>query len=268
MLIWLQLMYLLLSPSLLYGHGDLQVLIDQLSQKIEVSPNNPELLLERANFLRQHDEFERALQDLARVEKLAPQLPEREYMLAKIYMAQNNWALARSALDAYIAVNGMDSEPYALRSRVLLHLGELSLAEQDALQAIKLHTRAPLDLHLAYIELLLKRDDMDAALAAYAHAEESLGSLPVLLMSKARLFREHKRYAEASATYAQLRGLQPMLAFSCWSEEAAMWSNQDQQKAAEAVKQARQAWAGLPQRQRETMRDRYTELLNQDRQEL
>lgn len=263
--VWLLFLCLMISHTVSYGHGDVGVLIARLDGQIEASPGNAELLLQRANFLRQHKEYGKALLDLARVEEIAPQLPERYYVLAKIHLAQQNWKPAREALDAYIAIHAADSEPYALRSRTLWKLGETTRAEQDALQAINLHSRAPLQLHLNYIKLLLERNDIEAALAAYARAEESLGSLPSLLMAKARMFSDHERFVEASATYAQLRELQPMLGFSCWLKEASMWADQDHRKASEATQQARLAWEALPPRQRASMKDNYVELLKQEK---
>ena len=47
-----------------FAHGDLHERIDELTARLDASPKNPDLLLRRADLLRQHDDFDGALRDL------------------------------------------------------------------------------------------------------------------------------------------------------------------------------------------------------------
>lgn len=245
-----------------WGHGNIHEILDELNVSIQASPNDPRLLLNRANLQRQHGEYEDALLDLARVERISSDLPERYLVFAKVQLDRGQWKSALEALDSFIEFHPRDSEPYSLRSRALRQLGKLKRAEQDALRAIELHDRAPLQLYLDYIDLLVLQDSRQDALVACTQAESSLGSLPVLLMHQAQILSNYGRFYEAAAIYAKLRALHPNLSFNCWVKEAAMWANEDSDEAIISVQQAKLAWEALTDRMRVAMQSEYEELLN------
>jgi tetratricopeptide (TPR) repeat protein len=138
-------------------------------------------------------------------------------------------------------------------------------AENGIRRAIKLHPRAPLGLYRQYVELLLKRDDIEEALKVYAGAEKSLGPIPVLRESKARMLRDRGRSDDASEVYSMLREQNPTLSFRWWVEEAQMWKTLDSVKMKRAMMGAKQAWPHLPARTRALphMRLKYQKLLKE-----
>ena len=243
------LMWVLTSHGL-YGHGDLHEIIGELSSKIEASPMDTGLLLERAEYLRKHGDMPRALQDVALVKKLQPGLTTRHLVLAAILSDQKKWKRAKLELDRFLVVHPDDVTALVLRSRCCGHLDLTELAEEGIRRAIKLQPRAPLSLYSRYVEILLKRNDIDAALKVYAGAEKSLGPLPVLGESKARMLRDRGRPDDAAEVYSILREQNPTLSFGWWMEEAQMWKTRDSVKMNRAMMEAKQAWQHLPARTR------------------
>jgi len=187
------------------GHGDIHILILRLDEEIASNPSNTEKRLERAILLCQHGSHDEALADLKEVENLAPKRHERHYVAARVYMDQEKWELAKSALDRYISVLPQQSKSYFLRSQVQLKRDQSGEAVADMDQAIKLHSQPPLNYYLHLIQIRESRGQIDQAIAVCAHARQSLGDLPNIMMIQARLLREGRRIKEASRIYAQIR---------------------------------------------------------------
>jgi tetratricopeptide (TPR) repeat protein len=257
------LLLFLVTAAPLAGHGDLHEVIGELSMKIEASPMDTGLLLERAEYLRKHRDMPRALQDVALVKKLQPGLTTRHLVLAAILSDQKKWKRAKLELDKFLVVYPDDVTALVLRSRCCGHLGLTEQAEDGIRRAIKLHPRAPLSFYRQYVDFLLKRNDIEAALKVYAGAEKSLGPLPVLGESKARMLRDRGRPDDASAVYSMLRQQNPTLSFGWWMEEAQMWETRDHVKMKHAMVGAKQAWQHLPARTRALphMKLKYQKLL-------
>jgi len=246
----LSVLILVLTSHGLYGHGDLHEVIGRLSLKIEASPMDTGLLLQRADYFRKHGDIPRALQDVALVEKLQPELTSRHLVLAAIFSDQQRWARAKEELDKLMVVHPDDVTALVLWSRCCESLGLTEQAEDGIQRAIKHHPRAPLAFYRQYVALLLKRDDIEAALKVYAEAEKSLGPIPVLGESKARMLRDRGRPEEASKVYSMLREQNPTLSFGWWMEEAQMWETLDSVKMKRALMGAKQSWPHLPARTR------------------
>jgi tetratricopeptide (TPR) repeat protein len=246
----LSVLVLVLASHGLYGHGELHEVIDQLSLKIEASPLDAGLLLERAEYFRKDGCFRKALQDVAQARKLQPELKSCHLVRAKIYRDQKKWEPAKVELDTFMEAYPNDVAALVLRSRGCWKMGLAEQAESDIRRAIKLHARAPLSYYRQYIEFLLKRDDVETTLKVYADAEKSLGALPVLLAAKARMLRDRGRRDDAAVVYARLRETNPTLSFNWWREEALMWEVCDNEKMKQALLGARQSWPLLPARTR------------------
>lgn len=246
----LSMLILSLTSHGLYGHGELHEVIGKLGLKIEASPRDAGLLLERADYLRKDGCFRKAMQDVARARKLQPELKSCHLVLAKIYGDQKKWGSAKLELDTFMQAYPRDVAALVLRSSVCWQMGLAEQAEGDIRRAIELHSRAPLSYYRQYVGFLLARDDVETALQVYAGAEKSLGALPVLLAAKARMLRDRGRRGDASAVYARLREKNPTLGFSWWREEALMWEGCDKEKMKQALRGARQSWPLLPSRTR------------------
>jgi len=244
------LLALIVGSSPLLAHGDLHVLIADLDEKLEQSPDNTKWLLERANYYRLHKKFELALVDFNKAKKLNPSIMECHLGLAKVYLDQKNTKLAKSEIDFFIEAKPKHSEARVLRSQIYAEIGMNNAAEEDLKQAIQLSDQPSLKLYLKYINFLVQNDKVDVALKVYSQAEQTVGSAPTLMPHKARMLRDQGHWNEASIVYAQLRNLLPNLSFTWWMEEARMWENQNIKKARQAFLGAQQSWKFLPARTR------------------
>jgi tetratricopeptide (TPR) repeat protein len=229
-----------ITPAM--GHGEIHLLISKLDKEITSNPSDTDKRLERAILLCQHGSHDKALADLKEVEKLAPKRPERHYVAARVYMDQEKWELAKSALDQHISALPRQSDSYFLRSQVHLKRGKSGEAVADVNQAIKLHSPAPLNYYLHLIQIQEGRGQVDQAIAACDQARQSLGDLPNIMMMQARLLREEGRIEEASRIYAQIREKTPSLTFGMSLEEAKMWVKSNPQKALGLLIQAESVW--------------------------
>ena len=135
------------------GHGDLHVLISKLDREITIHPSDVGKRLERAILLCQHGSFDLALDDLGEVKKLVPNRSARHYVAARVYMGQEKWELAKSALDLYIAAEPKQSNSYFLRSQVQIQQEKQAEAAADLQKAIGLKSPAPLKYFLTLVQI-------------------------------------------------------------------------------------------------------------------
>ncbi len=233
------------------GHGDIHVLISKLDKEIASSPSDTEKRLERALLLCQHGSYDKALADLKEVEKLDPKRHERHYVAARVYMGQEKWELAQSALDRHLLALPRQSHSYFLRSQVHIKRGKPGDAVADMNQAIKLHSPAPLNYYLHLIQIQEGQGQVDKAIAVCDHARKSLGDLPNIMMIQARLLREGGRIEEASQIYAQIRKKTPSLTFSMCLKEAQMWEETNPQKSLSLLTQAETVWSSYSKSKRD-----------------
>lgn len=234
-----------------YGHGDIHVLISRLDKEIASNPSDTEKRLERAILLCQHGSYDKALADLKKVEKLDPKRHERHYVAARVYMGQEKWESAKSALDQHILALPQQSNSYFLRSQVQMKRGKSSDAVADMNHAIKLHSPAPLNYYLHLIQIQEGRGQVDKAIAVCDHARKSLGNLPNIMMIQARLLSKEGRIEKASQIYAQIRKKTPGLTFSMCLEEAQMLGKTNSQKALSLLIQAETVWSSYSKSKRD-----------------
>ncbi|MFK7909221.1 MAG: tetratricopeptide repeat protein [Akkermansiaceae bacterium] len=250
--------------GLLYGHGDLHHVIKALDTQIKAAPSDANLFLQRASYHRKHGDFRQALRDAKHAKTLQPKLIDHQLLCARIHADQKDWTRAKAALDSYLTARPKNATGLAFRSKINSLLGKNGAAIKDIKMAIHVHERAPLPLYLQHVDFLLENKNVDTALAVFAQAEKSLGSLPTLLTSKARMLRDYNRPTEASRVYTTLRNTNTKLAYIWWREEAEMWKKHDQKKAKQAILEAKQAWSDLPARTKKLphMRQQYQNMLS------
>lgn len=239
-----------LGSQAVYAHSDLHEVIARLDRQIQASPDNVGLLLERAAALRLHGDYKKAIQDVEQVRKLRPEVKDGHLVMAEIYRAQKKWNQAKEEVDLFITSRPEHSGAYVLRGQLCEQLELFAQAEKDIYRAIELTPRAPMQLYRSYIDLLLRRNDVEAALMVFDEAEKSMGPLPMLLESKAQMLKKLGRFNDASAVYAQMRIHYPTLGFNWWIEEAQMWETHDKGKARQAYISAEHTWHLLPARTR------------------
>lgn len=122
-------------PSLTAAHGDVHESIVRLTQEIENHPDLAALRLERAGLYSQHEEFEKALEDLAGVSALEP---GNEFALAlrgEVFRRMGRLAEARSDQEVFLQKHPLHAQVHWDYCRTLADAGDTpaALRELDAL---------------------------------------------------------------------------------------------------------------------------------------
>ncbi len=85
------------------GHGDLADRIEDLTTRIESTPDDARLYQRRADLHRQHGDFDRALADLDRATALQPEWEDEPYARGRILLDARRWSEACDVLDEVCA---------------------------------------------------------------------------------------------------------------------------------------------------------------------
>lgn len=187
------------------AHPDLDVQIQIVSALIAEGPT-AQLHLRRGELYRQHAEFERALQDLAVAEKLAPTLNAVRLCRAQTLVDARRFAAALPPIDQFLSVEEGNAKARLVRARVLaeLHRPEEALRDYDA--ALRLAPDSGPEIYVeraAVCELLRRPAD---ALATLERGMARIGEVPGLQMPALELELRLQRHADA------LRRIERMLA--------------------------------------------------------
>lgn len=234
-----------LSPGKLRAHGALHERIARASDRVAARPEDPQPLLERAELLREHRDFDRALADLARVRELDPGGSESLRIEARIALDRREPEEAKRALDHYLTREPGSPEGYLLRSEAHQRLDEWSAAVADARLAIRHRADPQLSDHLHLIGLLKAKGARKDTAAAFESAREARGLVPSLLTSQAEWLAATGDRPAAAKIYGELRRAVPALGFHAWVAEARLWSGHDEARTSRAKTEAERVWSEL-----------------------
>jgi tetratricopeptide (TPR) repeat protein len=120
-----------LLPCVLCAHGNLHKEIESLSAKIEISPQDVGLWLERADLSRQHRDYDGAHRDLVHARLLDSKAAEYDFLLGRL-MAQARWhKSALFHLNRFIEKNPGDVGALLFRAKALYVTFEIFGACRD-----------------------------------------------------------------------------------------------------------------------------------------
>ncbi|MEW5850619.1 MAG: tetratricopeptide repeat protein [Myxococcota bacterium] len=192
------LLLLLLSAPTAWAHVGLDVEIAEIGQRLEMSPDDPGLLLRRAELYRLQGKPELSLVDLDHAQAVVPGhrslLLERGLALA----AQHEHARAERDLDAFLASGPGTRDAHVARAEIRAADGRADDAVADYTTAIALRPQEP-DLHLARARLLEGAGRWDEAEAAYRQAMGELAGAVVIRRAYVELLVKRQKHAEAVA---------------------------------------------------------------------
>jgi tetratricopeptide (TPR) repeat protein len=156
------------APNL-FGHGDVHLRIQAITQQIAQSQDartNASLYFQRADLYRTDGDWTNALADLDRVAQLDSSLKRVDYLRGLVQFEANHLDAALASLNKYLASKPKDYEAFAARARVFVKLGSYRAAVEDYTTAIGLSAPSP--------DLFIERAD---ACRALGKPEEGLRSL-------------------------------------------------------------------------------------------
>ncbi len=118
------------------AHGDLHDQIDGVTRQISQHPADAMLYLKRGELYRTHRDWEAALNDYARVDRLDPNFTAIEFFRGRMLLEANRPNPARKSLDHFLANEPEHAEALIARGRVLAKLGEGEAAANDFTRAL------------------------------------------------------------------------------------------------------------------------------------
>jgi tetratricopeptide (TPR) repeat protein len=127
---------LLAFSGIVFAHGELHALIDQVTVRMAADPSNVSLVIRRAELHRLHHAFEAADADYARALSMAPNDPEPQWMRARSRLEGGRPEAALAELDAFIAAHPGHGSALLTRARTNARLERYQEAAADYAAAI------------------------------------------------------------------------------------------------------------------------------------
>lgn len=128
---------LLGGPQLAAGHGAYHDVVEELTRRLEATPDDADLRFTLACAHQEHGEWALALAELERVERLAPARHPTGWVRGQALATGGHWQAAKGELDRFLTTLPGHAGALALRGRVLLHLGQAKAALDDFQAALK-----------------------------------------------------------------------------------------------------------------------------------
>jgi len=146
------------------GHGAYHDALDALNVEIAQQPAEPALLVKRARLHLSHDEWQAALQDLERVDRLQPAPALTEGLRGAALNLGGQWKAALFSLNAHLVTHPHDAEARFQRARSQAHLGDRKAAAADYREALRSHPEPTAARKAEAAEVIFKHEGADAAL--------------------------------------------------------------------------------------------------------
>jgi tetratricopeptide (TPR) repeat protein len=192
---------LALAPVPLRADEEVDEEIHELTALIAAQPENAELYLERGELYRQVENWQAALSDYDRAQKLDPALHVIDFARGRLYLETGKASQARTALDRFLEKFPSHGEARMMRARALVQLRQptAAIADYDAAIA-NFHPPTP-DLYherAKAIAALGPKRELDA-IASLDEGISRLGPLVSLQMHAIDLELSSRRFDAAIA---------------------------------------------------------------------
>jgi predicted Zn-dependent protease len=114
-----------------FAHGSLSIRIAEKSKEIRENPTNAKLYFERGFLYQQHYEYNKAIKDLLKSEKLGNTAPELKYILAETYYLNKKYKHALKLTEQLLITNSSSVQTYQLQAQILFSLNRFVEAEKN-----------------------------------------------------------------------------------------------------------------------------------------
>lgn len=188
---------LLFQTGLVFGHGSFHERIDYLNKALEQTPADPVLRFELANLHGLHGDTELALEDLEKVDALAPGKFPTDLIRGEAFLVTHNFAKAKEALDRQLVSHPETSRAWVLRARAEQELGQLEASLADYREALKRTRSLEPDLVEEVANALAAAGNKEEAAQVLTAGIEKLGKIPSLVLRAVDLDIEMKNFDTA-----------------------------------------------------------------------
>lgn len=118
----------ILTSSFIYAHGSLTIRINAKTEEIRKHPKKAVLYLERGFLYEQHEEYNNAIADYIKSEKLGNTDKLIQYRKAQTYYYKSNFAKALASSSLYLKKDSIDVKINKLHAQILVQLGAYNKA--------------------------------------------------------------------------------------------------------------------------------------------
>lgn len=200
---------LLLQALPARGHEGYHELLELQTRAVENSPSDPVARFELASSHAQHGDLALALQDLDRVDELAPGKYLTDFVRGQAYSVAHDFAHAKDALDRHLAAHPESAPAWSLRARAERELGESDASLADYREALKRTSAPEPDLVQEVAGALADAGNKTEAAEVLATAIARLGPIPSLVLRDIELETETKNFDAALRRVEQARHAAP-----------------------------------------------------------
>jgi tetratricopeptide (TPR) repeat protein len=203
------LLILLLPLSHASGHGGYHDELLRIARELETRPDDGSLLGQRALLHLGHEDWQAALTDLERVDRLLGDSSNTNGLRGQALNLAGQWAAARAVLTRHLEKHPQDGEAWFHRGRAARHLGDLPQAVADYRTALARDEGLSKPEQVGEIAEAMVR--LDGAAAGAVFLDQSitrLGADPSLLQQAIVL---HIQAGQVDAALVHLSALQKLM---------------------------------------------------------
>jgi tetratricopeptide (TPR) repeat protein len=199
------LLLLLFQAAQTFGHGGFHERIEYLTKALEQTPSDAVLRFELAKLHGVHGDVDLALQNLDKVDALAPGKFPTDLSRGEAFLGARDFAKAKEALDRQLVSHPETTRAWLLRARAERELGQQAASFADYREALKRTSSAEPDLVQEVADALAAAGNKEQAVQVLSAAIERLGKIPSLVLRAVDLDIEMKNFDSALRRIEQAR---------------------------------------------------------------
>jgi len=171
-----------LSAGPAFGHGGYHERMAYLTAEVEKNPGDPLLYFELGNLHGEHGDWELALQDLERVDALAPGKFVTDLARGNACLVAGKFTQAKEALDRQLVSHPEIARAWLLRARAERQLGQDEASLADFREALKRTPSLDPDIVQEVADALAAQGHREEAAQVLAKGIDKLGKIPSLVL--------------------------------------------------------------------------------------
>ena len=190
---------MLFASAPLLGHGGYHQEIQRLDEQIAEHPDDGEIWFHRGRVKLLHGEWQDALTDLEKAERLVPGRFPVDWVRGDALVAAGKLDAARAVLDDFLASHCNHGGALLSRARLLAKMEMKDAAQADYCAALQHTPNAEPDLFLEVSDALARMKRNDEAIQVLETGMQKLGRVPGLLLKALELELGAKHFDAALA---------------------------------------------------------------------
>lgn len=200
---------LLLQAGSALGHGGYHERIEFLAKALAKTPSDPALRFELANLHGLHGDLKLALQNLDRVDALAPGKFPTDLLRGQAFLVAHAFGKAKEAFDRQLVSHPETTRAWLLRARAERELGQHPASLADYQEALKRTSSPEPDLIEEVASALAANCKKKEAIEVLDGGMEKLGKIPSLVLRAVDLEIETKNFEAALRRVEEARQAAP-----------------------------------------------------------